>query len=265
MKKIFISLLVLSLVFWHTQTSRAQDAVNTTAQIEQAEGDYRFQFDQYRLAHDLYVTAKAEYLKSGNLKTQQDALLAAKKTAVARGDVLKTYTRWINLQLIAYQTPFPQVVDSITALNNQINWYNDEQAKIQTAQTQDSFELVMADYVKTQIDRDKLYARAEIDLKLAQTAFFQQQARALYDPLLAILQTKTTIPEVSQGMAKVAELGGVINQEILDTKTKSGAIESGDLGVFQALRQTSEKLESLRTKQLELINIMMELESRYGQ
>lgn len=266
MKKIFIAFLSLTLITLVVGKSFAEET-NTSgrAAVSQAETDYRFQFDQYRMAHDTYVTAKAEYLKNGNLKTQQDALVAAKTAAVARAEVLKTYTRWITLQLLLYQTPFPQVGGSITALNNQLNWYIDEQAKIQAAQTQTSFEALMDEYVKTQEDRDRIYATAEIDLKLGQVAYVQQQARALYDPLLTILQTKTTIPEVSQGLTTVADLGAVINQEILDVKTKSGAIESGDLGVFQALRQASEKLNDLRTKQLTLINTMMELESRYGQ
>lgn len=236
---------------------------STNPDPSQAEADYRFQFDRYRTSYNDYLVTKSEYLKSGSLKAEQEALAAAKVTAVYRAEVLRTYNRWMMLQLLQYQTPFPQVIESVGKLTTQFNWYLDHKAKIEAAVSVAAFEEVMAEYVSEQKNRDKVYAMAQVDLKLAKIAFFQQQARSLYDPILVVLQGKTNIAEVEQGLVKVADLGQQINDSILEARTKAGAIESGDLEVFQALRQTSERLELMRSRELTLINTMMELETRY--
>ncbi len=229
----------------------------------QAEADYRYQFDQYRNSYNDYLVTKTEYHETGSLQAEQEALGAAKKVAVNRAEVLRTYNRWVMLQLLEFRTPYPQAETTAAKLNTQFGWYLDHKAKIQATASVSAFESVMDEYTAETKNREKLYAQAQIDLKLAWIAFFQQQARALYDPILSELMKKTDIPEVEQGLAKVAALGDQINELILNTRTKVGAIESEDIEVAQGLRQVGKLLEELQSKQLVLINTMMELETRY--
>jgi hypothetical protein len=229
----------------------------------QAEADYRYQFDLYRGAYNDYLITKSEYLKTNSLKASQEALTAAKKLAILRSEVLRTYNRWLMLQLLEKKTYYPEVEKSITALNTQFEWYLTHKAKINAAASLPAFESVMAEYVKSQPERNKLYATAQIDLKLAQIAQNQVQAKMLYDPLLVKLEPQKTIPEIEQGLSRVTATGEQINALILETKTKAGTIESEDMDVNQALRQASTRLENLRSLQLSLISTMMELETRY--
>ena len=242
------------------QTVPQEQTIQSPAQ---AEADYRYQFDQYRSSYNNYLVTKTEYLETGGLKAEQEALSSAKVTAVARSEVLRAYNRWLTLQLLQYQLALPQVTETVAKLNQQANWYLDHKAQVQAAAAVSSFEEVMKDYVLEQKNRDKLYALAQIDLKLARLGFFQQQARLLYDPVLLRLEPQRNIPEVEQGLARIASIGEQINELILETRTKAGAIESGDLEISQGLRQTVQRLEKIQELQLTLINLMIELETRY--
>lgn len=244
--------------------AQAVPEARQTTEVIQAESDYRFQFDSYRNLYLAYQTTKTEYLRTGSLRAEQEALSAAKALSAARADVLRAYNRWLTLQLLQYTTAFPQVAETVQKLTEQFNWYLDHKTKVQAATTVTALETVMEEYVTGLKERNKLYALAQIDLKLAKLAYFQQQARLLYDPILIILEGKRSIPEVEQGITKVATLGEQINALILEARTKAGAIESGDLEISQAFKQTTTRLETLRSQQLTLITTMMELESRYG-
>ncbi len=260
MKKLFI-ILSFFLIFVPALALAQGDSLTT--QIPTAESDYRYQFDQYRARYQAYVTAKQTYESDKTLVAETAALNAAKAVAIARSATLRTYTAWVRLRLLSLISVYPQAAEYADGLNTQIVWYQNHEAAISSTTSLSSFDQVMNDYYFKRTERQKLYSAAQIVLKLAELAGFQHEARGQFDPILTALKDKQNVPEVQQGLIHIAQIGDEINVLITATQTIVGSIQSEDLAAKQALQKASEKLDAIRTKQLELITFITELEQNY--
>lgn len=262
-KNLLTTILIVSLSILFVSPITAQETVSN--QINQLEADYRYQFDQYRTAHRAYQISKAEYITTGTLKAEQEALTDAKIVAIASADVLRTYTSWLRLLLLEHASTYSRVNVITERLNLQIDAYLQHKSQIEASGSVVAFEAVMEEYKLGQDNRDKLFASSQIELKLAQLASFQHQARSLYDPLIDQLAEQAKVPEIEQGMARISQLGDQINQGITNTSQLVGPIESEDFNIRQASRRASENLQLIHSQQLSLLDVMIELENRYGQ
>lgn len=258
-------LLVLLFLFaFFASTASAQPTP-----LDQAEADYRFQFDLYRTAYQQYQVDKAEYLKSGTLKAEQEALESAKAASLARADVLRTYTQWLRLQLLALAEGYPRAGELASRLELLNQWYLDHKVKINAAGTKTVFEQVQQEYIDGLETREKLYLQSQIELKLARLMAFRLELMRLYQPLQIKLATQVSIPEVEQGMVRSEE-----NFATIETRIKALSETVKVLEVTEARRATEEtgtirrnasrELESLKDLTLTTINILSELEVRYG-
>lgn len=257
------AILLFSLSLLLTRNTHAQEASSLEPAIDQAEASYRYQFDLYRQDHHEYQVAKSEWQKSATLKGEQEALVAAKLVATSRAEVQKSYTHWIRLKLLNLVSVYPDAQPVTDKLSEQIEWYSKHQAQVASTDSVVTFDEVMGDYFTRKPSRDKLYAAAQIHLKLAQLSSFQHIARSLYEPILTVLQNKQDQPEVKQGLIHISKLGEEINTQLVKTQSMIGPLESEDLRVQQVFRKTNEALEIIRFKQIELLNLMSELDQRY--
>jgi len=265
MKKLtllFFSLLLFSFALTptHSQESAPVD------QVTQAENDYRYQFDLYRDAYNSYTLTKSSWESSGSLKAEQEAIEAAKKAATARDDVMISYTRWLRVQLLEFTSTYEKAINLANRLEELNQWYEQHKVNIQTASSVDAFDLVMAEYSDplTALNRETLYSATQTELKIAKIAYFQHQSRALYDPVLKILETKTDIPEVKQGLEHIDEVGTKINDELTSISSFGGTLEAESFNSRQYFRKVNERLSIVQTDQITLLNLMIELESRYA-
>jgi vacuolar-type H+-ATPase subunit I/STV1 len=242
----------------------AQETDPTNA-ITIAESDYRHQFDQYRDAYNSFTLAKSQWLSSLNLKTEQEALQAAKLAASARVDVMTSYTRWLRLQLLQFTSTYEKAANLAARLEELNSWYLTHKTNIQAAGSTPAFDQVMVEYSDPQakINRDALYSTAQTELKVAQLAYYQHYSRAIYDPVLKALQDKTDIPEVEQGLSRIDQLGKEINDELDAISTFGGTLEAESFNPVQYFRKVNERLSEVHSKQITLLNLMIELESRY--
>ncbi len=270
-KTIFI--VVLILIFVHSSSILAQEAPiatesATTGQslIKQAEADYRYQYDLYRNAHFDYVRTKKIWQSSKSLKAEQEAITAAKLVATTRVDVLSAYIRWVRLQLLEFASVYPKVVDIAVRLEAQNNLLLVHKTKIESVTTIIDFDKIMAEYSDPLATsaRNSLFAIAQLELKLANLAYYQHQSRSLYDPVLKIVEPKTGIPEVESGLVRIKQLGDTINTELVDLGNFSGSLESESFSEQSFFKKANERLSQLHTNQINLLNFIIELESRYG-
>ena len=233
--------------------------------IVSAETDYRHQFDLYRDAYNSFTLAKSQWSSSLNLKTEQEALQAAKIAASARTDVMIAYTRWLRLQLLQFTSTYEKAANLAARLEELNTWYLTHKTDIQATGSTSAFDQVMAQYSSPQakINRDTLYSLSQTELKVAHLAYYQHYSRAIYDPILKALQDKTDIPEVEQGLSRIDQLGKEINDELDSISTFGGTLEAESFNSTQYFRKVKERLSLVHSKQITLLNLMIELESRY--
>ncbi len=263
MKRVIV--LVACLLFGAAVAVGAQETP-----IAKAEADYRFQFDLYRTAYQSYQVNKAEYLKSGTLKAEQEALEAAKEASLARADVLRTHTQWLRLQLLETSPIYLRSSELADRLDQLSQSYLADKSKINAAGDKTEFESVQAEYTTALPQRERLIAQSQIELKLAKLALFREEIMRLYEPLIPILTTHQQIPEVEQGMTRVATNFDDLNARIQTLSENAKVLESTDIRTTRndpatVNRTTTKELESLRQLILNTISILSELEARYGQ
>lgn len=259
MKRILSSLLAALLL------SLASVVILAQAPINQAETDYRHQFDLYRTAHNKYQVAKAEYLQSHTVKAEQQAFEAAKNAALARIEVLRTYTRWLNLKLTAQSQWYPQASVISTDLTTLENWFTSHKAKLQATGSPSAYESIQAEYAAKLNDNNKTFALGQIYLKLGELVGLEVRAQNLYQPLLPVLEAqKTDHPEIEQGIAKINQYQQDFDREAAAVITHTGTIQAEAYRLDLTYSTFTERLENLRSILLTELNIITELENRYG-
>lgn len=261
MKKTLLILPIFLVAIFFGTVSAQENTL--TAQITTAEADYRFQFDQYRSAYQNYIVSKAGWEKDKTLIAEQAALNNAKAVAVARSKTLRAYTQWVRLRLLNLVSVYPQAQEYADQLNTLSVWYQTHEASIASTTSLDAFDQVMNSYYFERLNRQKIYTSAQIALKLSELASIQHESRSLYDPILTALRDKQSIPQVQQGLIHIAQIGDRINTLITETNTIIGSIQSEDLAAKQASQKASDKLDAIRSAQLELIGFITELEANY--
>lgn len=265
MKKLLLlslfSILALLSLFTLAGKTTAQDLQPS---IDQAETDYRFQFDLYRQSYQEYQVAKSEWQKTKTIKAQEEALTAAKTVAHNRAGVQKAYSLWLRLRLLNRLSVYPDAQAIADRLETQANWFTDHQARVATVNTVAGFDEEMTTYFQQKGARDILFASGQIHLKLATLSYYQHLIRSLYEPILAKLETKQDIPEVVQGLSRVETLGEEINTQIDATKALISPLESGNVALTQTFRKVTEGLIKIQTSQIALLNLIFELEQNYG-
>ncbi len=261
-KLAFFLVSLLFLIASGLTSVQAQDQTIQTA-INQAESDYRYQFDRYRTHYTQYQISKSEWEKTKTIKAEQEALEAAKLVATQRGEVLKAYTLWIRLKLLEFSSVYPEIQNLTDRLSIQAQWFSSHQTEISATSSVAMFDEVMGRYVDQKPERDQLFASAQIHLKLAKLTSYQHLIRSLYEPILSSLQGRTDPAEIQQGLFRISSLAENTNNRITEAKTLVGPLESGDLPVKQVFRNVNEVLEDIRAKQLQLLELMNELDVRY--
>lgn len=264
MKVKLLLILPLAMLFFGVTRVLAQE---TTA--AQSEADYRFQFDGYRTAYQTYQVDKSEYLRTGTLKAEQEALESGKLAAIARVKTLAAYTQWMRLQLLQYANQYSRAAELASRLDQQNVWFLSHQTEISAATSKTVFEAVMEKYTDDLEQREKLYMLAQIELKLARLTSFRLEIIRLADPLRVVL-AQADSPEITQGLSRADEnliaLETRINTESEMSKVLEGMKIAGRRDDPQdAGRNSTREIESLRQLTLSTINILAELEGRYGQ
>ena len=235
-------------------------------QIVQAENDYRAQLDLYRTAYSEYTRTKAVWKSTKTLQAEQEELTAGKNTAIKRDDGMIAYIRWLRIQILQFLSPYDKGAPIAERLLIQSQWFENHKAKVAAVTTISAFDLVMAEYSDplTVATRESIFSVAQLELKLANLAFFQHQARALYDPVLKILETKTAIPAVAQGFVRINELNSLINTDLVEISNLGSIVKVEDFNQRQFYRIINERLSTLQANQVNLLNYIIELESRYA-
>lgn len=259
-------LLIFSLALLFLGVTRVLAQETTVAQ---AEADYRFQFDVYRAEYQAYQVDKSEYLRTGTLKAEQEALESGKIAATARAKTLVAYTQWMRLQLLQYVSQYPRVAELASRLDQQNAWYQIHQTEISAATSKTAFESVMEKYINDLEEREKLYMLAQIELKLARLTSFRLEIIRLADPLRVVL-AQVDSPEIVQGLSRVDESLVALETRIKAESEMSKVLEGQKVigrrdDPQDAGRNSTREIESLRQLTLSTINILAELEGRYGQ
>lgn len=233
--------------------------------VTRAESDYRFQFDQYRNAYQTYTISRNEYWANTNLKSEQDALDAAKTVTLARSDVLRAFGQWMRLQLLQYSTTYPQATTISNLLDTQNNWYLALKDKANAAGDASAFEKVQAQYTDYLPKRDKLNLQSEIELKLAWLNQQLLDSAVKFAPDITILQTKLNIPEVEQGLSKIKSLQDQVKTQIADTSKMAPGVDKDGRAMenTETIRNATQALDSIRTNLVSIVSLMKELEIRY--
>jgi hypothetical protein len=243
--------------------------VAPTNPILKAESDYRYQFDLYRTAYQLYQVNKSEYLKAKTLKSEQEALQAAIGAALNRNDVQSAYGQWLRLQLLQYKDIYPLSGVLSDRLAKQNEWYLTNKALISSSGNKQVFESNMTDYETTLIDRDRLFGQSQVELKLAHLYRIRKDIEAKLSSIRPVLEAKKDIPEVEQGLTRVDEHFSDIDRNIslLSDEVKLleiGGVKNEKNDPKRVLPRSTTKLETINKLELEVVNILIELDTNYA-
>lgn len=244
-------------------------AQENTDPIARAESDYRYQFDLYRTAYQQYQVNKAEYQKAKTLKSEQEALQSGIAVSLARNDVQSAYGQWLRLQLLQYKDIYPLSGVVSDRLAKQNEWYLTNKSVVSSSGNKQVFESNMTDYKNSLIDRERLFGQAQIELKLAHLYRIRKDIEAKLSTIRPVLEAKKDIPEVDQGLTRVDEHFSEIDKNIglLSDEAKlleQGGQKSEKNDPKRVLPKSVAKLETINRLELELINILIELDTNYA-
>ena len=103
MIQIFLSLLIIALTFAPAVLSQNLDSQTQTTQLEQLQEDYYFQLEKYRQARSEFTLTRAQAIKLGTLKSQEEFVASGKTLLLARSDVLESYLTSLSVSLAQTQ------------------------------------------------------------------------------------------------------------------------------------------------------------------
>jgi hypothetical protein len=238
--------------------------------ISQAEADYRFQFDLYRTAYQQYQIDKAEYRQTGTLRSESEALDSAKLASVARAEVLKTYTTWLRMRLLAFETVYPRTAELATRLEVLNNWYQEHAAKVEAATSTEAFELVQKEYTDGLVAREELYLQSQIELKLGELTSYRLDLEQLFEDLRPKLEAQSSNLEIEQGISRTVANFETLDEQIASLSEDATQLEPTESSASRrssrdAVRRAAiHELESMRELLLRTITLLSELEVRYG-
>jgi hypothetical protein len=237
--------------------------------ILRAESDYRYQFDLYRTSYQQYQVNKSEFLKSKTLKSEQEALESAIAVSLNRNDVQRAYSQWLRLQLLQYKDLYPLSGVMADKLEVQSQWYQTNKAKLSSSGNRQVFEANMQEYVTTLIDRDRVFGQAQIEHKLAHMYRIRKDIEAKLSTIRPTLEAKRDIPEVQQGLTRVDEHFSDIDTNIKALSDEAKLLEQGGLkneknDPVRVLPKSIAKLEAIRKLELNVLNILIELDTNYA-
>lgn len=261
---------IIGLCFIGTSAIYAQSpSVVQDNPVAKTEADYRFQFDLYRTAYNKYLVDKSEYLKNQTLISEQEALTSAKDAILARADVYRAYDQWLRIDLLQFKDIYPNASQIADKLELQTQWFLEHKIKVTSTGNKTSFDQVVLEYSNTQLDRERVFTLAQIELKLAKLYKIRLEIQKLYDSIRPILTPQIGVPEVEQGLIRSDNHLKSIDEKITSLSNEVKVLAEGgtksEKNDPKRVSSTSiKKLESIRSEELDLVTILTELEQNYG-
>lgn len=265
----YLSCVVLAYFFAaHGVYAQTPDATLENS-VTKAEADYRFQFDLYRTAYNTYLVDKSEYLKNQTLVSEQEALTSAKQTMLARADVYRAYDQWLRMSLFQYKDIYPMSSLMADKLEVQSQWFTQHKIRTSSAGNKTAFDQIVLEYADTQLDRERIFTQAQIELKLARLYRIRLDVQKLYDTIRNQLTPQIGTPEVEQGLLRSDAHLKSIDEKInlLSAEAKilgEGGTKSEKNDPKRVSANSIKKLEDIRSELLNLITILTELEQNYA-
>ena len=230
-----------------------------------AKTDYDFQWQQYRQNYSEFALLKRDYLANQTLDNQQKAILSAKQTLMARDLAKDAYARYLVDLINAQNTGYTALNPIIDRLKAASAFYVAEAQLSQKIITTNDLKTFALDYYdKTQIF-DRSFEYGQIAVKIATLVRFQIDLKnnfdvlvpKLPDPLPAALKARLDeVPSLAQNINdKIATISARIIPEN----------EEGILNQENYFNPFVDKLDEIKTLQLNLVNQFVDMDINYVQ
>lgn len=186
---VFIFVFALALLFPGSSTPVRSQNFDFAA----AYGNYLSVYNQYRVAHEEYVTASRAYLNYQTLTSKNEAFTKTLKMLELRDEVVKTYLTAIRLKL-AETTKIANYEQNVfyLKLDSEINWYSKHRDSLASAGS-------LEDLLDTSAEAQQKYRETEILIYPTLGAVLGGKETTLRDKISQNLEAiKTKLTEIKQ-------------------------------------------------------------------
>lgn len=254
-----IAILTTSLLLLASVTVLAQN--NSTPQVET---DYYDSFDYYLTLLRDFQLERQNWQQKPTLQGEQELLASGIQLARTRNQTWIYYLNWLKTSLQPHQPNYSNTLKTINLLDSHLTDFRQLQKNLKPSLTTDRFNSLMLDYRDQTKTRQRQLSQTQIELKLANLKTFQARMIKLYQPVKNNLQDSTD-PQIVSGFKKVTQLDTQINDLITQTSQTTQDHISGNRTLSQVFRRANQQLTRIKSLQLELIDIIIELEKYYVQ
>ncbi|MBU1071452.1 hypothetical protein KKG65_03535 [Patescibacteria group bacterium] len=234
----------------------------SSIQATSPQSDYEYQLTQYRKHNTEFKVLKEDNQKNPTLDNQQKALQAAKQTIISR-DTTKIVYIEVILSSIRSQNPTQgYILQTESELISAQEFYKNQIILAKNIVSVEDLTKFTKEYLATQPPYQTEIIKSLATNKLAILIRLQTDIKNAYDDLLPKISDKTLTP-VSAGLDKITQLADNINNKILSSINiiKSSEVTTSSKSSFYS-KQT-ENLSQIKTLQVELVNILVDLEKNY--
>lgn len=233
--------------------------------LADSKSDYDYQYGQYRINYAEFLVLKQDYLDTPSLDNQQKAMISAKQTILAR-DLAKASMDGYLMDLIAgYKVNYPGIQPIINLVGTSRSYFLDQSQKSQAIITREDLKKFTDNYLKTVTDNDVYIKLGIIANKIANLVRIQEDMKiALQDllPRLASPMPASLTERLGELQTSITFIDGKISQMAIDLNDPNAILEAPNDIFFNA---RIEKLNEIRTLELDWINKLIDIDINYGQ
>lgn len=225
--------------------------------------DYDYRLTQYRKNHTEFQTLKTDNQKNPTLDNQQKALQAAKQTIVSRDTAKIAYIELLLSQIESQHLTQDYLLQTEKELVNAQKFYQSQIKLAKDIVSVEDLTNFTLKYLETQTPYQNQIIKAQATRKLAILIRLQINAKNAYNDLLPKISDKSTAP-VTAGLTRISQLADNINQKILTNTITIKDSEVTNYSKPNFYSKQTESLSQIKTLQVELINILIDLEKNYA-
>jgi len=240
-------------------------ALSFTSNLQAAspQADYNYQLTQYRKHYTEFKVLKEDSQKNPTLDNQQRALQAAKQAIISRDTAKIAYIELILSQIRSQKLNQDYILQTEKELVRAQEFFKNQIKLAKNITSTEDLTNFTLRYLEDQTPHQNQIIKAQAVKKLAVLIRLQINAKNTYDNLLPRINDKTLTP-VSAGLTKVTQLADNINQKILQDINSIKESEVTSYSKSSFYKKQTENLNQIKTLQVELVNILVDLEKNYA-